>query len=142
MGEVPLKVCHPLAVHPLILSPQLGLAFWGGVWGVILPAQILMGAILQDSLIGKLPLALGEVAVAPVPLAVPCLYLAVFPPLLSVVLVDVRLELLVGIFLYGHVGAVGPFQSVDDDHIVLDKRGGHIGRDGADAVDVQGVLGG
>ena len=27
VGEVPLKVYHPLAVYPLILGPQLGLAF-------------------------------------------------------------------------------------------------------------------
>ena len=47
-----------------------------------------------------------------------------------------------GIFLDGHVGAIGSPQSVDDDHIVLDKRGGHIGGDGTDAVYVQRVLGG
>jgi hypothetical protein len=27
VGEVPLKVCHPSAVDPLILGPKLGLAF-------------------------------------------------------------------------------------------------------------------
>ena len=82
VGEVPLQVCHPLAVDPLELGPQLGLALLGGVWGVVLPAQVIMAAVLQDSLIGQLPLALGEGAVAPVPLAVACLYLAVFAALL------------------------------------------------------------
>ena len=101
-----------------------------------------MGAILQDGLIGKLPLALGEGSVVPVPLAVPRLYLAVFPPLLCIVLVDVRLELLVCVLLDGHVGAVGPPQSVDDDHIILDKLWGDIGGDGTDTINVQRVLGG
>ena len=101
-----------------------------------------MGAILQDGLIGQFPLALGECPVTPVPLAVPCLYLPILAPLLGIVLVDVGLEGLVGVLLYGHVGAVGPFQSVYDDHINLNKRGSDIGGDGTDAVNVQRVLGG
>ena len=101
-----------------------------------------MGAVLQDGLIGQLALALGEGAVAPVPLAVPRLYLAVSPPLLRIVLVDIRLEGLVGVLLYGHVGTVWSFQPVDDNHIVLDKLWGHIRGDGTDAVNVKGVLGG
>ena len=78
-----------------------------------------MGAILQNGLIGQLPLALGESAVAPVPLAVPCLYLSILAPLLGIVLVDVGLKGLVGVLLDGHMGAVGPFQSVYDNHIIL-----------------------
>ena len=101
-----------------------------------------MGAILQDGLIGKLPLALGESAVAPVPIAVARLYLAVFTTLLGIVLVDIGLKGLVGVLLDGHVGAVGPPQSVDDDHIILDKLWGDIGGDGTDTINVQRVLGG
>ena len=84
VGEVPLKVCHPSAIHPLILGPKLGLAFWGGIGGIILPAEVIVGAILQDGFIGQLPLALGEGAVASVPFAVPCLYLPILAPLLGI----------------------------------------------------------
>ena len=99
-------------------------------------------AVLPKISIGQLALALGEGAVAPVPLAVPRLYLVVSPPLLRIVLVDIRLEGLVGVLLYGHVGTVWSFQPVDDNHIVLDKLWGHIRGDGTDAVNVKGVLGG
>ena len=99
-------------------------------------------AVLPKISIGQLALALGEGAVAPVPLAVPRLYLVVSPPLLRIVLIDIRLEGLVGVLLYGHVGTVWSFQPVDDNHIVLDKLWGHIRGDGTDAVNVKGVLGG
>ena len=136
MGVVPLDGFHPLMVYAFKLGVEFCFSLLCGCGCIVFSADILMGAILQNGLVGQFPLALRKYAVASVPLTVADLDLSILAPLLQIVLVNIGLEMPVCVFLYGHVLAVLPSQTVNYHHIIPNQFGGHIFGNGSDSIDI------
>ena len=136
MGVVPLDGFHPLMVYAFKLGVEFCFSLLCGCGCIVFSADILMGAILQNGLVGQFPLALRKYAVASVPLTVADLDLSILAALIGVVLVNVGLEVPVCVFFYGQVLPVLASELVYQNHIIFNKGGGHIFGDGTNTVNV------
>ena len=141
VGIVPLEGFHPFTVHSLKFFLQFRFPLCRSVKGIVFTADILVGAVLQNGLIGKLSLTLRKCAVAPVPLAVADLDLSILAPLLHIVLVNVGLKVLVCVFFYSQVLPVLASQAVYQNHVIFNQFRGHIFGNSSDSINVQGMFG-